>query len=220
MSLSLGLHEVLAGGLVGNPTFCKKERGKQHPSSLITLLILGIVIHYVSFLPSERESMPACQSAVTGRPRFIARSVFWVSSCPHPASERSFGLPSCPQLAGLERKEATLLAFGQAHPKKLRPSLAQVLFTHPPSSAGLALRSSHCVLGDSLAPNFPGTSGENGFQGHFQFYSSGKTFCVYLMVCSHPWLLVETAFCWQGVGWAAFRPPLLGSHEPTDQEFP
>lgn len=100
------------------------------------------------------------------------------------------------------------------------PSLAQVLFTHPPGSAGLALRSSHCVLGDSLAPNLPGTSGENGFQGHFQFYSSGKTFCVYLMVCSHPWLLVETAFCWQGVGWAAFRPPLPGSHEPTDQEFP
>lgn len=104
------------------------------------------------------------------------------------------------------------MALGRRSPEGLDHLPPRALFTDPRSSAGLALGTSHCVLGDSLAPNSPGNSGLSGFQGHFQFYSSGKIFAVCLMVCSEPWLLVETAFRW--------LPPLPGSHGPTDQEFP
>ena len=94
-----------------------------------------------------------------GRLRFIALSVFWVSSCPQPASERSVGPQSRLQLVGLERMEATLLASGPVQPGCFGPSFPQTLFEYPASSAGLALGSSHCVLGDSLAPSSPGNSG-------------------------------------------------------------
>lgn len=141
-------------------------------------------------------------------PRFIAGSVFWVF-CPCPASERSMELPA---VGGFGKDGGNPFGSGQAQPRGLGPAFPRALFTYPPSSAGLALGTSHCVLGDSLAPNSPGNSGYSGFQGHFQFYSSGKIFAVCLMVCSEPWLLGETAFCW--------LPPLPGSHGPTDQELP
>ena len=62
-----------------------------------------------------------------GRLRFIALSVFWVSSCPQPASERSVGPQSRLQLVGLERMEATLLASGPAQPGCFGPSFPQTL---------------------------------------------------------------------------------------------
>lgn len=84
------------------------------PTSLITLLILGIVIRYVSFFPSERERTRAEPERCHGQAKIYCPLCFWVSSCPHPASARSVGLPSCLQWVGLERREATLSASGQA----------------------------------------------------------------------------------------------------------
>lgn len=158
---------------------------------------------YLFFLQREKEHQ-ASQSTVTGRRDLLPVPCFGFPVLPHPAPERS--------VVGLERTaEATLLALGQAQPGVFGPSFPQALFMYPPSSAGLALGTRHCVLGDSLTPNSPGNSGSSGFQGHFQCYSSGKTFAICLTVCSDPWLLVESAFCW--------LPPLCSSHEPTDQEF-
>lgn len=78
----------------------------------------------------------------------------------------------------------------------------------------------HCVLGDSLAPNSAGNAGESGFQGHFRFYSSGKTFGVCLKVCSNPWPLVETASRWQGVGGPHSGLPSLAPMTPQTGSSP
>lgn len=61
------------------------------PVCLVTLLILGIVISYVLFFPLEKKRQERCQNPVLGKQRFMALSVFWVSSCPYKASEGSKG---------------------------------------------------------------------------------------------------------------------------------
>lgn len=94
----------------------------------------------------------------------MASSVFWVF-CPHPASKRSAELPA---VGEFEKDGSNPFGSGQVQPRGLGPSSPRALFTYPPSSAGLALGIGHCVLGDSLAPNSPGSSGYSGFQGHFQ----------------------------------------------------
>lgn len=156
-----GLPKAVAGGLVGKPAFHLWEGEWQvaphFPNNL--QIHRGDCYPLGLFLSLRRERTLGKPEHCHGRRRFIALSAFWVSSCPQPASERSAGLQSCPQLAGLERTEATLLALGQAQPECFGPSFPQALFKYPPSSAVLTLGTCHCVLGDSLAPNSPGNSG-------------------------------------------------------------
>lgn len=122
-----------------------RKSEKQHPDSLITLLILGIVICYVSFFPSERENISVPERC-HGQAEIYCLLCFlgFLRPHPRPASAGSVGLPSCPRLAGWEGRSEPLWlwlwlwrrrrAFGLSPP--------QALFTYPPSSAGLALRTS------------------------------------------------------------------------------
>lgn len=108
-----------------------------------------------SFLQREEEPQ-ARQSAVRAGRDLLPALFFGFSVLIQPLSRAR----SCPKLVGLERTEATLLALGRRSPEGLdHLPPPRALFTDPPSSAGLALGTSHCVLGDSLAPNSPGNSG-------------------------------------------------------------
>lgn len=88
----------------------------------------------------QREKASACQSAVMSRPRFIACSVFWVSSVlvlvqpPRGAWGRGAAR------AWPGGQEGPALALAQAQSVWPVWSSPRPLFTYPPSSAGLALR--------------------------------------------------------------------------------
>lgn len=128
-------------------------------------------------------------------------------------------LPALGGLGGTERTALALaLALAQAQSVWLVSSAGSVYVSTELSWPGT--QNQHCVLGDSLAPNSPGNAGESGFQGHFQFYSSGKTFGVCLMVCSNPWLLVETASRWQRAGGPHSGLPSLAAMTPQTRSSP
>lgn len=199
-----------------------RKSEKQPPAPLITLLILGIVIHYVSFFLLQREKASACQSAVMGRPRFIACSVFWVSSVlvlvqpPRGA----WGRRAARAWPGGQEGPANCVGSGAGAERLARLVLSPASVYVSTELSWPGTQDRHCVLGDSLAPNSAGNAGESGFQGHFRFYSSGKTFGVCLKVCSNPWPLVETASRWQGVGGPHSGLPSLAPMTPQTGSSP
>jgi hypothetical protein len=110
---SQGHHEPQAGGSVEKPTLCQGEKELEvAPILSNTLLILGAVISYVLFFPLERERHGRCQSSVMGRQRFMALSVFWVFSCPRPASGRSTGPAELPAAGGFGKERGNSFSSG------------------------------------------------------------------------------------------------------------
>lgn len=119
-----------------------RKSEKQPPAPLITLLILGIVIHYVSFF-SFRERKHRRARALSWAGRDLLPALFFgfppCSSSSSLRGERGAAELPAPGLAG-RRDRRTALALAQAQSVWPVWSSPRPLFTYPPSSAGLALR--------------------------------------------------------------------------------
>lgn len=119
-----------------------RKSEKQPPAPLITLLILGIVIHYVSFF-SFRERKHRRARALSWAGRDLLPALFFGfpprSSSSSLRGERGAAELPAPGLAG-RRDRRTALALAQAQSVWPVWSSPRPLFTYPPSSAGLALR--------------------------------------------------------------------------------
>lgn len=171
------------------------------------------------FSPSERESIGVPERC-HGQAEIYCLLCFlgFLRARPRPASAGSVGPRSCPRLAWRAGGTGVGSGAGAERLARLVFSPASVYVSTELSWPGTQNR--HCVLGDSLAPNSAGNAGESGFQGHFRFYSSGKTFGVCLKVCSNPWPLVETASRWQGVGGPHSGLPSLAPMTPQTGSSP
>lgn len=188
------------------------------PVCLVTLLILGIVISYVLFFPLEKERQERCQSPVLGRQRFMALSVFWVSSCPYKASGGSKGPTKLLTAGGVGEEEGgNAFSSGLCAGKEVRSIFPQLIELSSASCCG-ALSTHHSVLGDSLNPNLPlETLDVVDSRATVNVISSGKTFGVCLMLLLIPGSLVKSAFSPWGMGRRmGFSFFSDGSHEQKD----
>lgn len=112
MRALLGPHKALAGGAAREPMFCLRERGWEVAQTLlIILLILGIVIRYVSFFPSERERTQGVPERCHGQAEIYCPLCFLGSLLSSSSLCEEHGAAEPPAVGGFGKERGNPLGF-------------------------------------------------------------------------------------------------------------